>query len=220
MLSTIYFLVFLCFKFASSTYFKDYSELLYRPAGGWQRSQYHKRQTNLPECHLNYTTDIWTGCADVLSQFNITLVYFESSNPEVSPNCDGFIPGNTYCIFRASTTGTHTKPSTNGLCGVQQNWTNTCVGSQWGNCCGSGGYCGSGEDYCGEGNCQEGSCDGGQVYSTDGLCGKDYDDLPCPPKFGACCSQYGSCGNGAGFCGTGCQGGQCQSSSTTTPSTI
>ncbi|KAJ8070645.1 hypothetical protein OCU04_001016 [Sclerotinia nivalis] len=139
MLSTIYFLALLCFEFASSTYFEDYSGLLYGPAGGWQRSQYHKRQINLLECHLNYTTDVWTGCANVLSQFNITLAYFESSNPEVGPNCGSFVPGNTYCIFRAPTTGTLIQPSTNGLCGMQQNWTNTCVGSQWGNCCGSGG---------------------------------------------------------------------------------
>ena len=51
--------------------------------------------------------------------------------------------------------------------------------------------CGTGEDYCGIGNCQEGSCDGGQPYSTDGNCGVDFEYLPCPPKFGSCCSQYG-----------------------------
>jgi hypothetical protein len=81
--------------------------------------------------------------------------------------------------------------SSSGLCGAQQNLTNTCVGSGFGDCCGSGGYCGSGSDYCGIGNCQEGDCDGDVAYSTDGRCGQDFDYLECPPKFGACCSAYG-----------------------------
>ena len=74
----------------------------FAPAGGWKR-----RDTtgSLPECHLNYTTDVWTGCADVLAQFNITLAYFRYANPEITSNCASFVPGNTYCIFRGQLLG-------------------------------------------------------------------------------------------------------------------
>ncbi|MCJ1283615.1 hypothetical protein MMC26_002946 [Xylographa opegraphella] len=75
----------------------------------------------LPECHLQYTTDVWTGCADVLVQFNITLEYFQYANPNITANCADFVPGQTYCIHRAS--GSPVNASTNGLCGYQQNWT-------------------------------------------------------------------------------------------------
>lgn len=68
------------------------------------------------------------------------------------------------------------------------------------------------------GNCQEGGCFGGGAYSTDGLCGRDHDHLPCPPKFGLCCSEFGFCGNGTDFCSGGCQSGPCLSSSTSTSS--
>ncbi|KAA6411219.1 MAG: hypothetical protein FRX48_04499 [Lasallia pustulata] len=175
-----------------------------------------KRQTfngTLPDCHLYYSTDVWTGCAQVLTQFNVSFEYFQYANPNISANCANFVPGGIYCIHRAS--GSSINASSNGLCGTQQNWTNTCVGSGFGDCCGSGGYCGTGEDYCGIGNCQEGSCDGGEPYSVDGRCGVDFDYLPCPPKFGTCCSQYGSCGNTTDFCGTGCQSGPCTDSSLT-----
>ncbi|RLL93060.1 hypothetical protein CFD26_101227 [Aspergillus turcosus] len=49
-------------------------------------------------CHMNYTTDVWTGCADVLAQFNITMDYFNTANPNIGSNCENFVPGNTYCV--------------------------------------------------------------------------------------------------------------------------
>jgi hypothetical protein len=71
--------------------------LPHSPAGGWIR----RRQTDaLPECHLKYTTSVWASCRDVLHQFNISLAYFQKSNPEVGPNCANFAAGDTYCIFR------------------------------------------------------------------------------------------------------------------------
>ncbi|KAI0187809.1 hypothetical protein EV127DRAFT_409954 [Xylaria flabelliformis] len=117
-------------------------------------------------------------------------------------------------------TGTATPVSNNGMCGAQQNWTSTCIGSQWGNCCGAGGYCGTGAAYCGPGNCQEGTCDGAPIpYSTNGLCGSQNNWVDCPAKFGVCCSEFGYCGNGTNYCGAGCQSGTC-AASTTTSSTM
>lgn len=73
----------------------------FAPAGGWNR----RRATGtLPECHLNYTTDVWTGCTDVLSQFNITFEYFQYSNPGITDHCANFAPGTQYCIFRGKLT--------------------------------------------------------------------------------------------------------------------
>ncbi|KAI8625118.1 hypothetical protein F5Y19DRAFT_277836 [Xylariaceae sp. FL1651] len=165
-------------------------------------------------CRTNYTTNLWSSCAQVLEEFNLTLTLFQEINPSIGQSCSNFIPGTVYCI--APVTGTATPISTNGMCGAQQNWTSTCIGSQWGNCCGVGGYCGTGEDYCGPGNCQEGTCDGAPIpYSTNGLCGSQNGWVDCPAKFGVCCSEYGFCGNGTGYCGAGCQSGACLASTTT-----
>jgi hypothetical protein len=58
------------------------------------------RQNELGECRLNYTTDIWTWCEDVLAQFDITLDDFIDDNPSLSDGCAGFQPGETYCVGR------------------------------------------------------------------------------------------------------------------------
>ncbi|KAI0901421.1 hypothetical protein F4806DRAFT_489897 [Annulohypoxylon nitens] len=181
-----------------------------------RHNQLYRRQTVASNftCRLNYTTNLWSSCAQVLQEFNLTLDAFESVNPTIGENCTNFNPGSTYCI--ATAVGSPVPISTSGTCGAQQNWTNTCIGSQWGDCCGVGGYCGTGEDYCGLGNCQEGTCDGAPIpYSTDGLCGSQNDWVECPPKFGLCCSAYGYCGNGTDYCGTDCQSGPCGTSTTT-----
>ncbi|KAI6091580.1 hypothetical protein F4821DRAFT_226441 [Hypoxylon rubiginosum] len=182
------------------------------------QSQLLRRQAaNNSTCRFSVTTDIWTNCAGLLSEFNLTLDYFKEANPSIGANCTDFQPGATYCV--SLTTGNAIPISSNGQCGSQQNWTSTCIGSQWGNCCGIGGYCGTGEDYCGPGNCQEGSCDGAPIpYSTNGLCGSQNYWPECPPKFGLCCSKDGYCGNGTDYCGTGCQSGPCSSSTTTSSS--
>jgi hypothetical protein len=79
--------------------------------------------------------------------------------------------------------------------------------------------CGTGEDYCGPGNCQEGTCDGAPIpYSTNGLCGSQNGYKECPAKFGLCCSEFGFCGNGTDYCGTGCQSG-CNLTTVTTTTT-
>ncbi|KAI0190299.1 hypothetical protein F4808DRAFT_29822 [Astrocystis sublimbata] len=170
-------------------------------------------------CRTNYTTNLWSNCAQVLSEFNLTLTLFQEINPSIGQSCANFIPGKVYCV--APVTGTATPVSTNGMCGQQQNWTSTCIGSQWGNCCGVGGYCGTGADYCGPGNCQEGTCDGAPIpYSTNGLCGSQNGWLECPAKFGVCCSQYGNCGSGTDYCGSGCQSGKCVASTTTSSTAV
>lgn len=59
-----------------------------------------KRQGGLPECRMNYTTDIWTTCYDVIVQFGLTFDDFIWSNPSLSEGCAGFEPGETYCVVR------------------------------------------------------------------------------------------------------------------------
>lgn len=57
-----------------------------------------RQQTSPPPCRLNYTTDVWTGCDDVLAQFGISLDQFRLANPSIGAACDGFVPGKTYCV--------------------------------------------------------------------------------------------------------------------------
>ena len=114
------------------------------------------RQQAAAPCRLNYTTDVWTGCDDVLAQFGISLDQFRLANPGIGDACDGYVPGKTYCVAACKVqkmvgrggpvpaliflaVQSTTKTSTNGRCGSQANFTVTCVGSQWGDCCGSGG---------------------------------------------------------------------------------
>lgn len=62
-------------------------------------SSFHVRQSVDPSlCRLNYTTDVWTGCDDVLAQFHIPLDEFIAANPGLGPACTGFVPGKTYCV--------------------------------------------------------------------------------------------------------------------------
>ncbi|KAF2795232.1 carbohydrate-binding module family 18 protein, partial [Melanomma pulvis-pyrius CBS 109.77] len=120
---------------------------------------------------------------------------------------------NTYCIVRQDNAPKNI--TTDGNCGKQINYKASCVGSTFGDCCNAAGKCGSGESFCGKGNCQDGKCEGGLPYSTDGKCGRDFDYLPCPPKFGLCCSGAGQCGNLTQYCNAGCQSGPCLATSTT-----
>lgn len=101
--------------------------------------------------------------------------------------------------------------SQDAKCGAQANWTNTCFGSKFGDCCSYGGQyvlisllgvlgtlsklfsCGTGDGYCGISKCQEGDCNGGRPFSTDGRCGKQNRELECggTAGFGTCCSSDG-----------------------------
>ena len=57
--------------------------------------------SNIPsDCHLEYTTDVWTGCAQILEEFNISLAEFQYANPNITANCANFVPGQNYCIHR------------------------------------------------------------------------------------------------------------------------
>jgi hypothetical protein len=115
-----------------------------------------RQQASAAPCRLNYTTDVWTGCDDVLAQFGISLDQFRLANPGIGAACDGYVPGKTYCVAACepnttvepqvsgamlivSAVQTRVKTSTDGRCGAQANFTVTCVGSEWGDCCGSGG---------------------------------------------------------------------------------
>lgn len=57
-----------------------------------------RQETTALPCRLNYTTDVWTGCDDVLAQFGISLDQFRLANPSIGPACDQFVPGKTYCV--------------------------------------------------------------------------------------------------------------------------
>lgn len=59
---------------------------------------YARQATVAPICRQNYTTDVWTGCDDVLAQFNIPLDEFITANPGLGPACTNWVPGNTYCV--------------------------------------------------------------------------------------------------------------------------
>ncbi|KAJ4169800.1 hypothetical protein NW754_005948 [Fusarium falciforme] len=165
-------------------------------------------------CRMNFTTDVWTRCDDLLAQFDLTLEEFMLANPSIGEACDGFKPGETYCV--APYIDVAVNATEDGTCGREIDFSKTCIGSDFGDCCGADGKCGSGEKFCGIGNCQEGACLGGGPWSTDGRCGRSVNYVPCPPKFGLCCSKDGTCGNDTVSCGAGCQYGDCSGTETTT----
>ncbi|KAF5024579.1 hypothetical protein F66182_3342 [Fusarium sp. NRRL 66182] len=101
--------------------------------------------------------------------------------------------------------------STDGSCGANGK---TCLGSKYGDCCSSSGFCGGTDDFCGA-NCQAkfGKCGTASNISTDGSCGKN--GKTCKgSKYGDCCSSSGFCGTGNDFCKIGCQSafGTCDAS--------
>ncbi|KFA54462.1 hypothetical protein S40293_08001 [Stachybotrys chartarum IBT 40293] len=186
------------------------------PSGVEGTALFNRQDPGLAQCRQNFTTDVWTLCADVLAQFHLSLDQFTAMNPDVGEVCGGFVPGEPYCVARYAEH--NFTVSEDGSCGWQATVLSTCVGSEFGDCCGAEGRCGSGEEFCGIGNCQEGECLGGGPYSTDGRCGRTVNYVPCPPRFGLCCSQDGLCGNDTLSCGAGCQYGNCISTTTTTSS--
>ncbi|KAK7187425.1 keratin-associated protein 5-4 [Paraphaeosphaeria sporulosa] len=88
----------------------------------------------------------------------------------------------------------------------------TCQGSSFGNRCSKYGYCGSRNDYCGDG-CQTGwgTCKSGSApvaqskISKNGRCGIEGGATCLGSKYGNFCStsQYGFCGSNTNFCGKG-----------------
>ncbi|KAL4798129.1 hypothetical protein ASPVEDRAFT_219720 [Aspergillus versicolor CBS 583.65] len=166
-------------------------------------------------CKASVSTDIWTTCQSLIQQYNISLPAFYEMNPEVWYDCSQFHPGEDYCIREM----TSFPISEDGLCGSQAAETVTCIGSEFGDCCGRNGTCGSTDNECAIGFCQSGICPG-LGYSTNGTCGEEYGNLMCGGSFGDCCSNSGECGSTEAHCGLeNCQSGACEGSttSTTTP---
>ncbi|OJD29410.1 chitin-type 1 [Diplodia corticola] len=129
--------------------------------------------------------------------------------------------GAAYCSANVCVSGACSNSteliSTDGTC----NQTISCTGSGFGeyvdqalgvlevdadrsrSCCSTSGYCGSGDDWCGPGNCMSGACDpdiGGK--SLDGSCGPLFaGNKTCTgTQFGICCSTSGYCGNSTDYC--------------------
>ncbi|KAK6857967.1 hypothetical protein PG995_005666 [Apiospora arundinis] len=109
------------------------------------------------------------------------------------------------------TCGPPSNISEDGACGGSSK--KTCLGSTFGACCSSGGWCGATTDHCSTG-CQSafGACTsvgGGNPppsgdTSTDGSCGAN--GKTCKGSvFGECCSASGFCGDSEAHCGPGCQ---------------
>ncbi|XP_010544254.1 PREDICTED: endochitinase-like isoform X2 [Tarenaya hassleriana] len=70
-----------------------------------------------------------------------------------------------------------------------------------GQCCSQWGWCGTSDDYCGNG-CQS-QCHGPLPPSPAKQCGWQNGGALCPD--GQCCSQWGWCGASDDYCGKGCQ---------------
>lgn len=98
--------------------------------------------------------------------------------------------------------------SEDGNCGLD--FSQTCQGSRFGDCCSGKGFCGGTADYCGA-DCQDafGTCTSANstLISSNGDCGAtDTEGQIClGSTFGNCCSEQGFCGSTSIYCGTGCQ---------------
>ncbi|KAH9863552.1 hypothetical protein J1614_009484, partial [Plenodomus biglobosus] len=97
------------------------------------------------------------------------------------------------------------KVSLDGTCGGSAGL--TCGGSTFGNCCSSGGYCGSSVDHCAQG-CQKSfssACLTSNVASLNGDCGVRKGGYTCAsgPFNGQCCSSGGFCGTTDTHCKSG-----------------
>ncbi|OJD12127.1 hypothetical protein AJ78_07231 [Emergomyces pasteurianus Ep9510] len=106
--------------------------------------------------------------------------------------------------------------SFDGTCGPLFRDNRTCIGSKFGDCCSMTGYCGTGPDWCGYGNCYSGACDTslGSI-STDGTCGPRFPgNMTCVGSaYGECCSTSGFCGSSSRYCGIAvCYSGKCEGS--------
>lgn len=50
------------------------------------------------ECHLTVPTSVWTTCQQMLDKYKLPFSKFFAMNPSVKANCEGFIPGGSYCV--------------------------------------------------------------------------------------------------------------------------
>ncbi|KAH8895967.1 hypothetical protein GQ53DRAFT_761702 [Thozetella sp. PMI_491] len=174
-----------------------------------------RRDVDIGNCRTWSQSNAWDTCQGFLDKYRLNMTEFYRMNPSVDPDCYYFVPGATYCRRTIAVIPV----TTDGSCGLDAGTNVTCINSGFGDCCGSNGHCGSTDEYCAIGNCQEGDCPG-LGYTTDGLCGKNHGFLECGGQWGKCCSNPGRCGNTDAECGVGnCQSGACIESSTTTSST-
>jgi hypothetical protein len=70
------------------------------PSGVEGTALFNRQDPGLAQCRQNFTTDVWTLCADVLAQFHLSLDQFTAMNPDVGEVCGGFVPGEPYCVAR------------------------------------------------------------------------------------------------------------------------
>ncbi|TPX25404.1 hypothetical protein DIZ76_010859 [Coccidioides immitis] len=170
---------------------------------------------------LDYNTQIDSECNNLWVNYAICVapVTTAPTEPEwKSPSegsCEGDLPlmSKPWSPLRPRPTKVTEPPeliSKDGRC----NQTVSCVGSGFGECCSTSGYCGSGPLWCGLGNCVSGSCDSkpGQV-STDGSCGPRFpgNKICEGSKFGDCCSIRGYCGSTELYCAAdNCHSGNCE----------
>ncbi|KAL0934897.1 uncharacterized protein CTRU02_209488 [Colletotrichum truncatum] len=119
--------------------------------------------------------------------------------------------------------------SLDGRCGWRHRGLG-CAG-RWGDCCNLEGLCGTGDEFCGVGNCDMGNCTKPDEpllpielpwpsgNTPDGTCGGE-SGYTCNVVWGNCCGAAGRCGSSAEFCGAGCQSkfGQCGTGTSSTAS--
>ncbi|KAG7102490.1 hypothetical protein HYQ44_018300 [Verticillium longisporum] len=130
----------------------------------------------------------------------------------------------TACQSAFGTCAGESNVSSDGKCGSNGK---ICLGSGFGDCCSSSGWCGGAAEHCGTGcqtafgNCTAGSGSGGGdsggnagTISTDGTCAGTKGLLCKGSIYGDCCSSSGYCGSSAAHCGPGCQSsfGNCATS--------
>ncbi|ROT42461.1 hypothetical protein SODALDRAFT_374791 [Sodiomyces alkalinus F11] len=155
-------------------------------------------------------TEVRAGdsCYTVVFREGITLDQFFDLNPQILPDCSNLWRDYAYCVAPVS----EAPISSDGSCGPE-NGHAVCDGSGYGDCCSLEGLCGSGEEFCGDGNCYSGACLGpDEAISEDGSCGPDNNHWICGGEgvWGKCCSIYGWCGNSEEHCGPGlCYSGEC-----------
>ncbi|KAL2754187.1 carbohydrate-binding module family 18 protein [Sodiomyces alcalophilus JCM 7366] len=159
-------------------------------------------------CGKYYDTRAGDTCSGIVLQESITLDDFLDLNPQIWPNCTNLWLDYSYCVAPVL----EPPVSETGQCGPDNEHA-ICEGSGYGDCCSYSGQCGSGEEFCGAGNCYGGECmDPVNDVSENGSCGPDNNDWVCGGEavWGKCCSIYGWCGNSEQHCGPGlCYGGQC-----------
>ncbi|RAH80511.1 carbohydrate-binding module family 18 protein [Aspergillus japonicus CBS 114.51] len=159
------------------------------------------------DCGLYYQVASGDTCNSIALRFGLTFAELQQLNVDITDTCSNLWLGYDICVAPV----TKAPLSTDGRCGPSFNQT-TCLGTAFGDCCNSNGWCGSTFEYCGADTCISGDCDEASGATIDGTCGPDHSYMTCTnPNFGSCCSIYGYCGSGSDFCGAGnCYSGSCE----------